>query len=91
MTLWHIEFGDGDDFFTISESKEEAISKMPEGQEMVRGVTKLDGLYQMILQQGRREVVEWGILPCNEHYKGGGLFTRRECPECWKKLKEWGL
>jgi len=33
-----------------------------------------------------KEIGEWGIEICNEHYKGGGVISRRECPECWKAL-----
>ena len=33
-----------------------------------------------------KKVVEWGIERCQEHYRGGGVFSRRECPKCWKDL-----
>lgn len=31
---------------------------------------------------------EWGIEPCQEHYRGGGVISRRECPLCWQSLLE---
>ncbi len=35
-------------------------------------------------------LIQWGIEQCQEHYKGGGVISRRECPECWKSLKAEG-
>ncbi|KKL98678.1 hypothetical protein LCGC14_1822040 [marine sediment metagenome] len=32
-------------------------------------------------------LIQWGIEQCQEHYKGGGVISKRECPECWKSLK----
>jgi len=43
---------------------------------------------EIAYKAGIHEVEEWGIQPCFDHRKGGGLFTKRECPECWKQLKE---
>ena len=34
-------------------------------------------------------LIKWGMEVCNEHYRGGGVFTRRECPECWKSLAKY--
>uniref|UniRef100_A0A6H1Z6Q8 Uncharacterized protein n=1 Tax=viral metagenome TaxID=1070528 RepID=A0A6H1Z6Q8_9ZZZZ len=36
----------------------------------------------------RERIQKWGIRPCFEHGSGSGVFTRRECPECWKSLGE---
>jgi len=33
-------------------------------------------------------VQEWGIEPCHEHYRGGGVISQRECPLCWQTLLE---
>jgi len=58
-TLFHIMWGDGDNTFVIAPDKQTAISRMPEGKDMVRSVVKLDELYKMIFKVGIREVVEW--------------------------------
>ena len=34
------------------------------------------------------EILRWGIEQCQEHYTGGGVCSRRECPECWKALAQ---
>ena len=39
-----------------------------------------------LLETQLDKVAEWGIEPCFEHTRGGGIFTRRECPKCWKTL-----
>ncbi len=49
-TLWHINWGDGDEFFILAPDKETALSMMPDGKDMVNYVTNLDGLYQLIIQ-----------------------------------------
>lgn len=52
LTLFHINWGDGDDAFVIAPDKETAISKV-EG--MVNSVVQLDALYNMIYEQGKRD------------------------------------
>ena len=38
------------------------------------------------------EIVAWGIEQCQEHYRGGGIISRRECPLCWQSLRtEFGV
>ena len=32
------------------------------------------------------DIAKWGIEQCQAHYKGGGVISKRECPECWKSL-----
>ncbi len=38
-----------------------------------------------------RQVREWGIEQCQEHYTGGGVCSKRECPECWQSLNKLGV
>ncbi len=40
-----------------------------------------------IRKQERERMLVWGIEQCQEHYKGGGVISRRECPKCWLSLK----
>jgi len=58
-TLFHIEWGDGDSFFIIAHSKEEAVDKMPDGKDMVRHVIQLDAVYNLLYQQALRDVGEF--------------------------------
>lgn len=67
-SLYHIEWGDGDHLFVIAPDKEMAIEGMPDGKDMVKSVTRLDALYEMIKQEGQREVAEW----MNKSSKNGG-------------------
>ena len=43
---------------------------------------------QEIAKAQLKKVVGWGIEQCRRHYKGGGVISKRECPECWKVLKK---
>lgn len=82
-TLFHINWGDGDNCYIIAPDRETAISKMEEGRLMVNYVVKLDNLYQMILKAGIREVVEWIRLHPNVPF-----YQYRE----WQaQLKLWGI
>jgi hypothetical protein len=38
------------------------------------------------LANDKKQLYLWGIASCFEHSKGGGVLTKRECPECWKSL-----
>lgn len=58
-TLFRINWGDGDDSFVIAPDEATAISRMPDGKDMVNYVVRLDALYRMIYKAGQREVVEW--------------------------------
>lgn len=33
-----------------------------------------------------KKVALWGIESCMEHATGSGVFSRRECPRCWRAL-----
>jgi hypothetical protein len=59
-TLWHINWGDGDDFYVIAPTKKIAIDRMPEGKGMVNYVVKLDHLYKLIFKAGIKYA--WDIL-----------------------------
>lgn len=57
-TLWHIDWGDGDTTFVVAPDRETAISRMPDGKDMVNTVVQLDCLYNLILEAGIRKAVE---------------------------------
>ena len=62
-TLWHINWGDGDDFYVVALTKEAAINAMPEGKDMVNYVVKLDSVATALYKAGQdsrlKEVKEW--------------------------------
>ena len=47
-------------------------------------------LLEAQVRETLKMVGEWGIEQCQEHYKGGGVISKRECPECWKSLNQSG-
>ena len=51
-TLFHINWGDGDNCYCIAPDKATAIKRMPEGRGMVNYVVQLDHLYQLICKAG---------------------------------------
>lgn len=77
-TLFHINWGDEDNFYVVAPDEKTAIERMPDGKDMVNYIVRLDLLYQMILQEGIKEVVEF-------IQEEGYLMGNR-----WQaKLKEW--
>lgn len=44
-------------------------------------------------EQGRKEVIAWGLETCPHDLFGEGTFYyKRACDLCWQeKIKEWGL
>ncbi len=69
------------------------------GEEQLEALRKLNDKYrddderptramedEALCEAQLKKVVEWGIERCQEHYRGGGVFSRRECPKCWKDL-----
>ena len=62
-TLWHINWGDGDNTYIIAPDKETAIERMPDGKDMVNEVVQLDHLYGLIFKAGYQQALqdEWGV------------------------------
>jgi hypothetical protein len=62
-TLWHINWGDGDDFYIVAPDKETAIKGMPEGKDMINYMVRLDCVAHTLYKTGResmlKEVKEW--------------------------------
>ena len=58
LTLFHINWGDGDNSYIVASNETEAIKKMPDGKDMVNYVVQLDALYNLIYEQGRRDVLD---------------------------------
>jgi len=50
-------------------------------------------IFQYCIEEGRREVVEWGLETCPHDLFGEGTQCwKRVCDECWlDKIKEWGI
>lgn len=46
------------------------------------------GEHRAIAKAQAKKMLEWGIEPCLKHTTGGGVFTRRECPQCWQQLRK---
>ena len=36
----------------------------------------------------KRQIMDWGVEQCQEHYTGGGVCSKRECPKCWQELEK---
>ena len=81
-TLWHIEWGDGENTFVIAPDKEAAIEKMPDGKDLVNSVVKLDGLYNMIFKAGYDKC----LAITEKNYLLGKKHGRREVGE-WVEKK----
>ena len=56
-TLWHVNFGDNDNYFVIAPDIETAEERMEEGKEMVNYAVRMDALYQQIFKLGIKEAV----------------------------------
>ena len=102
-TLWHINWGDGDNCYTVAPDKETAISRMPHGRDMVNYVVQLDHLYQMIYKAGQRGAIkvytpyvkaledENGSLIGFAHthgWRSSGVEFGKRCREKIKELKK---
>ena len=57
-TLFHINWGDGDNSYVVAPDQATAIERMSDGKDMVNYVVRLDTLYALIFKAGMREVVE---------------------------------
>ncbi len=68
-TLWHIDWGDGDTSFVIAPDKKTAIERMPDGNDMVNTIVKLDGLYQMIFKAGAEAQLAKALKPTDEELR----------------------
>ena len=79
-TLWHINWGDGDNFYILALDEEAAIKAMPDGQGMVNYAIRLDSVAAEIFKAGIKEAVEW-----IKQYHG------LDFEEAKAKLKEWGI
>ena len=104
-TLFHIEWGDGDNSFVIAPDKDTAIKRMDDGADMIRTVVKLDHLYQLIFKAGFSEALN--TVVATREYDEGKADGIREVVEWMKKyyesrcilcseegkakLKEWGI
>ena len=84
-TLFYINWGDGDDTYIIAPSEKTALDNMPNGKDMVNYIVKLDSLYQIIFEAGRKEVVKW-----IEHNTSMGISNIRifDNEKDWHKFKE---
>ena len=51
-TLFHINWGDGDNFFVIAPDEATAKERMPDGRDMVNTIVSLDHLYNLIFNAG---------------------------------------
>jgi len=96
-TLWHINWGDGDNTYVLAPDEKTAKGMMPEGEDMVNYMAKMDSLDNIIFKagklEGRREVVDFiGEEPFEHNYDMGGHRVD-DCFAClWEaKLKEWGI
>lgn len=86
-TLFHINWGDGDDTFVIAPDEETAKERMPDGKDMVNYIVRLDLLYQRIFKAGIKEVV---LCMVNDFHFSPIEGSWHQ--EKWDaKLKEWGL
>jgi hypothetical protein len=73
---------------------DEQIKNIPSGLSTLRRQNTADGkrmrnwkaVAQTQLAHSKLSLYLWGLEPCPEHIRTGGVFTRRECPECWKTL-----
>jgi hypothetical protein len=91
-TLFHIDWGDGDTTFVIAKNKKDAISKIPDGKDMVNYIMRLDGIYSMIYKAGITEAVEF-ILRCkneNQYDEHWGDYSIDD-ETLQEKLKKWGV
>ena len=95
-TLWHINWGDGDDLYIVAPSKHKAIGLMEDGKDMVNYATRLDATYERIYKAGIKTVVEWVEKDCMIKGKGARTtetFTEGDiaiCKDWWQfQLKEW--
>ena len=59
-TLFHINWGDGDDFYITAPDRATAIERMPDGKDMVNYVVELKHLYQIIYKAGMEEEAKGG-------------------------------
>lgn len=57
-TLFHINWGDGDDFYIVAPDEETAKERMPDGRDMVNYIVRLDAVYDMIHKAGIRKATE---------------------------------
>ena len=74
-TLFHIKWGDGDNFYIIAPDEKTARAKMPDGRDMVNSVTRLDGLYSRIFKAGHRHGIS------EKNYLEGIATGRKEVVE----------
>jgi len=95
-TLFHINWGDGDDTFVIAPDEKTAKMRMRDGRDMVNYIVRLDSLYQMIFKAGIREVVEWiksGMTWIDWEWEDSkGMWELYIDEKTWQaKLKECGI
>ena len=86
-TLFHINWGDGDNTFMIAPDEATALKQMSEGSDMVNFVVNLDLLYQTIFKEGRKDVVGW-IRKANH---SGDWYYSFDQAELEAQVKKWGL
>jgi len=87
-TLWHINWGDGDNFYVIAPDKETAISRMLDGKDMVNSVAKLDHLYSLIFKAGYNQSLQDHKHEWDDNYYKGKQVGRKEVVE-W--VEEWNF
>jgi len=95
-TLWHINWGDGDNSFIIAPDEKTAIERIPEGVGYANFIVRLDSVYQQIFKAGRKEVVEWINNHSSKVESVYAVLSGQNAAEFnvshWKsKLKEWGI
>ncbi len=94
-SLFHINWGDGDNCFIIAADENTARGGMSDGRDMVNFIVRLDAVYKMIFEAGQKQererIIQWGIEPC-PHWAEGSTkevgIIKRDCSLCWRALGE---
>uniref|UniRef100_A0A6H2A485 Uncharacterized protein n=1 Tax=viral metagenome TaxID=1070528 RepID=A0A6H2A485_9ZZZZ len=75
------------------EAKEPRTVLFTGGRQMGRTQLAIEKAYQLGLQDGRKEVVEWGLETCPHDLFGEGThYFKRACDQCWlEKGMDWGI
>ena len=60
-TLWHINWGDGDNAFVLAPNESVARERLPESKDRVNFIVRLDSLYQIIFKAGKQAGIREAI------------------------------